>query len=67
MNEHTNPEPLWVGMDVDAELARYRDEDRALKAPPAVSRPAHRHGRGRLRSALGSLGRGPVPPPRLAV
>jgi hypothetical protein len=28
MTEFNSNEPLWVGMDVDAELAHYRQEDR---------------------------------------
>lgn len=66
MTEHTNPEPLWFGMDVDAELARDAQEDRhreeAHAADPDPRRGPRRRG---LRAALSSLGRG-APPPRLA-
>lgn len=67
MTEHTNPEPLWFGMDVDAELARYRKEDhrranaQALAAPSSKRSPRRRG----LRAALPALGRSAVPRPPL--
>ncbi|MBS1895498.1 MAG: hypothetical protein JST59_29715 [Actinobacteria bacterium] len=66
MTENTNPEPLWFGMDVDAELARYAEEDRHREEPDASDADPRRFPRRRgLRAALSSLGRG-APPPRLA-
>jgi hypothetical protein len=68
MNEHTNLEPLWVGMDVDAELARYAEEDRRREEAEALTatspeRSPHRRS---LRTALPSLGRGGAPRSPLA-
>ncbi|MBS1860432.1 MAG: hypothetical protein JSS68_01850 [Actinobacteria bacterium] len=66
MTEHTNPEPLWFGMDVDAELARYAEEDRAREVTDTPQTDPRRLPRRRgLRAPLFSLGRG-APPPRLA-
>lgn len=68
MNEHTNREPLWVGMDVDAALARYAEEDRRrIEAGAlAASGPKRSPRRSGLRVALPSLGRGGMPPAPLA-
>jgi hypothetical protein len=68
MTEHTNLEPLWVGMDVDAELARYAEEDRRSEqaeslAAPSPQRSPRRRG---LRAALPSLRSGAVPQSPLA-
>ena len=57
MTEFHN-EPLWVGMDVDAELARYAEEDRRRSeakavTPPSSRRPLQRRG---LRAAIPVLG-----------
>jgi hypothetical protein len=60
MTEHHN-EPLWVGMDVDAELARYEAEDRRraeAEAAPSPKRPLRRRS---LRAALPTLGKGGTP------
>jgi hypothetical protein len=57
MTEH-HIEPLWVGMDVDAELARYEAEDRRraeAEAAPSAKRSPRRRG---LRAALPTLGKG---------
>ena len=59
MTEYNN-EPLWVGMDVDAELARYAEGDRqrALAeeaTPPKPKRSPRRRG---LRASLSQLGKG---------
>jgi len=60
MTEH-HIEPLWVGMDVDAELARYEAEDRrrAEDARESISRRSPR--RRTLRATLPSLGKGAAP------
>lgn len=66
MTKHTNPEPAWVGMDVDAQLARYAEEDGRGKAlAPGASDPSGPPRRRGLRSALPNLGRGSVPRFRL--
>lgn len=62
MSEH-NIKPLWVGMDVDAELARYEAQDRrraevAAPASPGPQRPSRRRG---LRAAIPTLGKGGLP------
>ncbi|HEX7244085.1 MAG TPA: hypothetical protein VF245_00795 [Solirubrobacterales bacterium] len=58
-----NNEPLWVGMDVDAVLARYAEEDRRRAEDEAVAAsPRRRPSRRRdLGIALPTLGRGGVP------
>lgn len=61
-------EPLYVGMDVDAALARYEEEDRrradaAAAKPPTPKRTPTRRG---LRAAIPGLGKGAVPPSPLA-
>jgi hypothetical protein len=63
MTEFNSNEPLWVGMDVDAELARYAEEDLCHGEAEAVgaprpSRPSRRSG---LRAALPMLGKGGIP------
>jgi hypothetical protein len=52
-------EPLWVGIDVDAELARYAEEDRrrALSAE-AIPPPNRRYRRRGLSAALPRLAKG---------
>ncbi len=60
MIEH-HIEPLWVGMDVDTELARYEMEDRRRAedlVAPTPKRPPRRRS---LRAALPSLGKGAPP------
>jgi hypothetical protein len=53
MTEFNINEPLWVGMDVDAELAHYRQEDRRrMRAERAL---ALRASLGRALRALLSL------------
>lgn len=63
MTEHTNREPLWFGMDVDAELARYREEDRRRAEAEAVraTGPERSSRRLGLRAAFPLSGRGGVP------
>jgi hypothetical protein len=68
MTKFNSNEPLWVGMDVDAELARYAEEDLrhgedGAVGAPRPSRPSRRSG---LRAALPSLGKGGIPQFRLA-
>jgi hypothetical protein len=57
-----NSEPLWVGMDVDAELARYAAQDRSHgrteATPPAPKRSRLRRA---LRAAVPSSARGGSP------
>ena len=62
MTEHHN-EPLWVGMDVDAELARYEAEDQRRAEPEAAAVPSQkrRPRRPSLRAALPTLGKGVAP------
>lgn len=59
MTESNSTEPLWVGMDVDAELVRYAEEDRTRVADlvPAPS-PKRLSLRPSLRAALPTLGKG---------
>jgi len=62
MTEYHN-EPLWVGMDVDAELARYTAEEErsegAIASPSATpKRPPRRRS---LRVALPALAKGGSP------
>lgn len=62
MTEHNN-EPLWVGMDVDAELARYAEEDRRRAEAEALAPPPPRRsllGRA-LHTDFPAMGRGGVP------
>ncbi|HVX34024.1 MAG TPA: hypothetical protein VHA80_12870 [Solirubrobacterales bacterium] len=56
-------EPLWVGMDVDAELARLAEEDRRRDgAGPSAPRGARRSRAARvLRAASSAIGRGAMP------
>ena len=60
MIEHHN-EPLWVGMDVDAELARYAVEDRRPAEDDAAPTPKRPSRRLSLRAALPTLGKGGTP------
>ena len=60
-------EPLWVGMDIDAEHARYMEEDRLRDEALAVAAGAPSQapkgsplGRA-LRAAVPAMGRGGVP------
>lgn len=57
MVKHTNPEIPWVGMDVDAELARYAAQDtRCEQNEPHVAQTPKRSPRRRgLRVALPTL------------
>jgi hypothetical protein len=57
MTEHTNHEVPWVGMDVDAELARYAEEDRRREQPepPAAPTPKRSSQRRGLRVSLPTL------------
>lgn len=66
MTEHQD-EPVWVGMDVDAELARHAEEDRRRAAGEPPATPAARRSRPArgLRAAFSALGRGAVPRPPL--
>jgi hypothetical protein len=68
MTEHTNLEPLWVGMDVDAELARYAEEDRRREQAEALAAPGSKRSprRRSLRATLPSLERGGLPRTPLA-
>jgi len=68
MTEHNN-EPLWVGMDVDAELSRYaaEEEPRAETLAPAASGPNRPALRRSLRAALPALGKGGAAGQPLAV
>jgi hypothetical protein len=56
-------EPLWVGMDVDAELARLAQEDRPCDGTgPSAPREVRRSRAGKaLRAASSAIGRGAVP------
>jgi len=67
MTEHPY-EPLWVGMDVDAELARYAEEDRRRAEAEALADPNPKRSPRRrgLRPALPSLSQGAVPQSPLA-
>ena len=62
MTEFNSNEPLWVGMDIDAELARYAEEDRRRAAetvtPSSPKRPSRRRS---LRAAIPALGKGGAP------
>lgn len=53
-------EPLWVGMDVDAELARLEEEDRVARAEQEKPAPSRRRRPRGLRAALPAMGRGGV-------
>jgi hypothetical protein len=68
MTEINSTEPLWVGMDVDAELARYAEEDR-LRAESGTVAPSPKRAprRGGLRTAIPTLGKGAAPQFPLAV
>ena len=57
MTEHTNQEVPWVGMDVDAELARYAEEDRPREQAEtlAASTPKRSPRRRGLRVSLPTL------------
>ncbi len=63
MTEFNSNEPLWVGMDVDAELARYAEEDRRRAGTEAAasSSPKRSSRRRSLRAAIPTLGKGGVP------
>lgn len=65
MTEHHN-EPLWVGMDVDAELARYATEDRRRAEAAAAPAPRPQPRRRSLRAALPTLAKGIAPQSPLA-
>lgn len=65
MTEH-HIEPLWVGMDVDAELARYEAEDRRRAEAEAAPSPKRSPRRRSLRAALPTLGKGAAPQVPLA-
>ncbi len=65
MTEH-HIEPLWVGMDVDAELARYEAEDRGRAEDFVAPSPRRSPRRRTLRAALPSLGKGAAPRAPLA-
>lgn len=54
-------EPLWVGMDVDTELARYEAEDLRRAEDVVPSTPKRPSRRRSLRAALPSLGKGASP------
>jgi hypothetical protein len=58
-----NDEPLWVGMDVEAELARCAEEDRRREEAETVTPPPSKRSQLRqgMRAAIPSLGRGGVP------
>jgi len=60
MTKH-NIEPLWVGMDVDAELARCKAEDRHRAEAESAPSPKRSPRRRNLRAALPSLGKGATP------
>jgi hypothetical protein len=60
MTEH-HIEPLWVGMDVDAELARYEAEDRRRAEADAAPSPKRSPRRRSLRAALPTPGKGGTP------
>ncbi len=63
MTEQTNLEPLWVGMDIDAELARYAEEDRCREEAEMLTAPSPKPSLRRrgLRAALPSLRSGALP------
>lgn len=63
MNEIDNTEPVWVGMDVDAELARYAEENRLRAEAEATTTPAPRRSSPRrsLRAAIPTLGKRRAP------
>ena len=60
MTEH-HIEPLWVGMDVDTEIARYEAEDRRRAEDVVAPAPRRSPRRRSLRAALPSLGKGAAP------
>jgi len=68
MTDLNSNEPLWVGMDVDRELARYAAEDRRLAEaePPSPPKPRRSPRRGGLRAAIPALVTGGAPQSPLA-
>jgi len=62
MTKFNSNEPLWVGMDVDAELARYVEEDRRRSESETVAPGSRRSLRQRgLRVAIPTLGKSAAP------
>ena len=56
MTEFNETEPLWVGMDVDAELARTETEPPPAPATGEAPRPKRPRGPRALRGAITVIG-----------